>query len=280
MSPAKSARLGHRLSIAGKANMTHSTVPFAQIDDNTSSSPGYAWSRNDIPEQLSSHLAPTGGLGDQPTPGARLAWLRHRYGFGSAAEAARALGMNETTFQHHENGTRIIPLKAAQRYASYFGVEPEAILFGIIDQSTQPKRRPVQVMGVVEGAGDVIDRMMHAHSLPETIPDPRRPEDADAPLLALFVASHQMHPAYRPGNVVYYQALELRFDPTEVQGEDCVVETEEGEQFLCVPYSSGRGQWTLQFYNAPVQTGVRLRRAARVELVQKRHPATAGMFAN
>lgn len=54
---------------------------------------------------------------------------RMRAGYGTAAEAATVLGINEGTYRAHENGSRGIPANAAKRYARLFKVEVNDILF-------------------------------------------------------------------------------------------------------------------------------------------------------
>jgi DNA-binding XRE family transcriptional regulator len=58
------------------------------------------------------------------TQSVRLKFARERKGLGSAAEAARELGVGVSTYRHHENGTRKLKWAAASRYARFFDVEP------------------------------------------------------------------------------------------------------------------------------------------------------------
>ena len=62
---------------------------------------------------------------------------RMRAGYGSAAEAAARLGINEGTYRSHENGSRKIPANSAKRYAALFKIEVNSLLF-------PTKKRPDQ----------------------------------------------------------------------------------------------------------------------------------------
>ena len=52
----------------------------------------------------------------------RLRRARIARGFGTAVEAAHALGVPEQTYSQHENGHRNFPWKRAKDYARFFGV--------------------------------------------------------------------------------------------------------------------------------------------------------------
>ena len=64
------------------------------------------------------------------SPSNRLKKAREVAGFESAPAAARALGVNVTTYAHHENGTRGFKKDSAQQYARRFKVSAEWLLFG------------------------------------------------------------------------------------------------------------------------------------------------------
>lgn len=58
----------------------------------------------------------------------RLKRARIAKGFTTATSAARAYGWTESTYIHHENGTRKITPDAAKRYAKYLGVSAADLL--------------------------------------------------------------------------------------------------------------------------------------------------------
>lgn len=63
-------------------------------------------------------------------PATRLKEAREAAGFGSASEAAEAMGMKVPTYVQHENGTRGYPKAKAERYAAFFRTTPEWLLYG------------------------------------------------------------------------------------------------------------------------------------------------------
>jgi hypothetical protein len=59
-----------------------------------------------------------------------LRFAREKAGFATAKEAAEAMGAPVSTYIGHENGGRGFPATKAQRYASFFRVTPEWLLYG------------------------------------------------------------------------------------------------------------------------------------------------------
>jgi SOS-response transcriptional repressor LexA len=60
----------------------------------------------------------------------RLRQAREAKGYSTAKAAAEAMGVAVPTYIQHENGTRGLPAKRADRYARFFGVRPEWLLYG------------------------------------------------------------------------------------------------------------------------------------------------------
>lgn len=56
-------------------------------------------------------------------PSGRLKWAREKAQFKTASDAARRFHWNENTYRSHENGTRDISRKAANKYAKAFKIE-------------------------------------------------------------------------------------------------------------------------------------------------------------
>lgn len=94
----------------------------------------------EIPRLLAFFDGPAGHLeADRMTEASeRLKALREAAGYRSAADAARKLGWNLTTYSAHENGNRGITAEAAGRYGRAFGVRPEYILFGVNGELGNP----------------------------------------------------------------------------------------------------------------------------------------------
>jgi len=60
----------------------------------------------------------------------RLKQARLKSGYDSAKGAAEAMGVSVPTYIQHENGTRGYPATKAERYARFFRVKPEWLLYG------------------------------------------------------------------------------------------------------------------------------------------------------
>lgn len=60
----------------------------------------------------------------------RLKLARERAGYESAKSAAEAMGVPVATYIQHENGARGFPAARAERYARFFRVTPEWLLYG------------------------------------------------------------------------------------------------------------------------------------------------------
>lgn len=93
------------------------------------------------------------------TPAERLKSARHAAGYGSAAQAAEGLGVPLATYQQHENGIRGFPAGRAERYARFFHVTPEWLLYGRGEEpdgrarepaGMRPVTRYVPVIGTVQ----------------------------------------------------------------------------------------------------------------------------------
>lgn len=65
-----------------------------------------------------------------PTASARLRRAREKSGFTSAKAAAEAMGVPVATYIQHESGIRGFPSSKAERYARFFRVKPEWLLYG------------------------------------------------------------------------------------------------------------------------------------------------------
>ena len=90
----------------------------------------------------------------------RLRTARVAAGYATAKHAAEAMGASVPTYIQHENGTRGYPASRAERYARFFRVSPEWLLYGT---GAAPRQAPsvgddglVPVVGYV-GANSAVD---------------------------------------------------------------------------------------------------------------------------
>jgi transcriptional regulator with XRE-family HTH domain len=72
----------------------------------------------------------------------RLKRAREKSGYSSAKAAAEAMGVSVPTYIQHENGTRGYPASRAARYARFFRVKPEWLLYGKVDADTVTELGP------------------------------------------------------------------------------------------------------------------------------------------
>lgn len=92
-------------------------------------------------ESMTSQLITWARTTDNATIGQRLKQAREQAGFESAADAARFLGVREPTYSSHENGSRGIPLRRAQQYASAYKVNLDWLLTGRGDMKGKDAHR-------------------------------------------------------------------------------------------------------------------------------------------
>lgn len=142
-------------------------------------------------------------------PHERLKLARERAGYESGKAAARAMGVAESTYAGHENGERGIPAGRAQRYAKFFRVPPEWILYGRGDIDDLGAPMPTgmrQVSRMVPVVGTV-----QAGAWSEVYDDQPEPEEAipvylagfeGARLFALRVRGPSMDRYYPEGTMV------------------------------------------------------------------------------
>lgn len=64
------------------------------------------------------------------SPADRLQQARKKAGYETAKSAAEAMGVPVATYIQHENGARGLPATRAERYARFFRVQPEWLLYG------------------------------------------------------------------------------------------------------------------------------------------------------
>lgn len=81
----------------------------------------------------------------------RLKSARERAGYQSAKAAAEAMGIPVATYIQHENGARGYPTDKAQRYARFFRVRPEWLIYGTSNFDKLPMLGPtLYVIGEVQ----------------------------------------------------------------------------------------------------------------------------------
>jgi hypothetical protein len=131
-------------------------------------------------------------------PNERLIAARERL-YASAADAARAMGVPEPTYQAHENGSRGLG-RSAKRYAAFFRVTTDWLL-----GRTAPMRGNQLVIPLTGrvGAGS---RVEYEHDVAELAKGDTIALPGDREIKALVVQGDSQLPRYRDGEIVLYDA--------------------------------------------------------------------------
>lgn len=136
-------------------------------------------------------------------PHHRLKAARERAGYDSARAAATAMGVSPDTYSQHENGTRGFRSKA-ERYARFFRVAPEWLLFG--RGEAEKAAAPIPVNRMVPVLGDVQAGAWHPEPMNDTAPTEHvplvLPGFEGARLFALRVLGPSMNQYYPEGTLV------------------------------------------------------------------------------
>lgn len=168
----------------------------------------------------------------------RLIEARSRLYPGPTA-ASRAFGWPKETLTQHENGTRPLSRKAAEKYAAAFGVGAGWLLYG--DRSNKGSKGPFVRFGGVIGAGQ---QVFPSDQLDGTTEGTIADEDAEA----FEVMGDSMLPLAQPGDVVFFGSPR---PPARLIGRECLVEMIDGMRlFKTIERGSRPGLFDLISYNA------------------------------
>ena len=193
----------------------------------------------------------------------RLRKARIEAGWTSAISFARAHGLNQTSYSHHENGRRRVRPDVAKMYAQILKLPAGTLLYG--EQLHSVPR--VRIVGRIGPEGK-IDPVLSIEGLPQTVvlPDP-------SDMVAHVVCGDELYPAYRNGDIVLHRALDAdNFDLASLHGHECVIEMADGRQLLRQISVQPDGRVTLFAYHAPPMFDQRIVAAAPIEFVQRRLP--------
>lgn len=203
--------------------------------------------------------AMTRGYDMKETPGWRLRKLREAK-YEHAAEAARALGMPESTYQTHENETqgRRFSKSAAEKYAKFFGVTIDYLLTG---KKSGRNHTKIPVVGYI-GAGQEFHPVDdHPPGQGLELVDP--PTGDDGPCVAARIRGNSMHPL-KEGWIIFWNKDEDGV-PDSCLGQLCVVKLEDGRMLVKDLYRGSRtGLYNLVSWNAPLIADAPVEWAQRV----------------
>jgi transcriptional regulator with XRE-family HTH domain len=198
-------------------------------------------------------------MGKGETPGDRLKKLREadRRNFGSAAEAARAMGVNPVTYQAHENNTRGLRRGPAAKYAKFYGTTLDYLL------SARNVRNPtlVPVVGYI-GPGQEL-QLLSGTPASQVLDLVEPPTGEDGPCLAARIQGNSMHPM-KDGWIIFWNKDDKGVPESSI-GQLCVVTLPDGRQLVKELYRGSRaGLYNLASWNAPMIVDVAVATAARV----------------
>jgi transcriptional regulator with XRE-family HTH domain len=171
----------------------------------------------------------------------RLRQARERAGFETASDAARALGLSESTYLGHENGSRGFKAKA-EKYARRFGVSLEWLLTGkqIRAAGRSDEAHDVPLVGFVGPAAQVhfFEKGRSGSRLV------RGPVDSSEETVALEVRGDGLGALFDRW-LLFYDATER---PIKIEnlGKPCVVQLPDGSVLVRkVRRSKSRGLYHL-----------------------------------
>lgn len=191
--------------------------------------------------------------------GRRLARARKEAGFDSAADAARALGMTESTYVGHENGFR--GYKAhADRYAAFFKVNLEWLWSGRGPMKRAGRQKTAHAVGYIGAGSEVVPIDDHeiGAGLEEVDIPPGVPDNS----VVVIVRGDSMYPRYKDGERLFY--IKEERNPAELIGLECVVKLEDGRMYVKDLERGSGGRFDLISHNAPPLRGQAVEWAAPV----------------
>lgn len=186
----------------------------------------------------------------------RLRRAREVAGYGTATDAAAAMGVKIPTYINHENATAGLT-RNGERYARFFRVDYEWLMTGRGAMRPASAEIAVPIDGFV-GAGANVDLIERAAG---DAPLGHVAFPTDGGLGALIVKGESQYPRLLDGEaVIYCRASEL---PSALEDRLAIVQTLAGERLIKTLRRAG-DRWTLESHNAKALHGVELLGAWRV----------------
>lgn len=186
-------------------------------------------------------------------PHQRLQEARIAAGYETAADAARAMGVNPPTYVNHESGERGLS-RAARQYAQFFRVSLDWLLRGKGDmRGRNLSPTVIPVTGLV-GAGAAVEQIgdRAGWDAPDQIELP-----GDGSLAALKISGDSQYPRFMDGEFILYDTRPV--PPKSLLGRYAIVQTVDGRRLVkMLRRGIGEDRWTLWSHNAPAEENVEL----------------------
>lgn len=180
----------------------------------------------------------------------RLKAARVAAKFTSAAAAAKALGVGESTYRAHENGQNDYGPDEAAIYARKFKTNAAYLLTGqAAAADDQPSEMEVAVVGFLGAGGEVLPEFEQAP--PEGFEQVTLPFSVPDDLWAFRVRGTSMLPVFKPDAVIVVYREQKK--PIEsFYGEEAAVRTSEGRRYIkTITRGSRPGTVNLMSFNDP-----------------------------
>lgn len=187
---------------------------------------------------------------------ARLKEARERAGYRSASEAARHFGWKDSTYRHHENGTRGIKPPDMQQYSRAYRVPMDWLVLG-----KKPGTSIIPLVGDV-GPGGVVQLSRETGNV-EGI---QGPPDLKNGAEALRVKGDSMYPRYFEGDIIVYKQP---VPAGEANGHECVVQLQDGQRLIRILHMHN-GMVSLDGINTPPLIDAAISWVAPVAWVKRR----------
>ncbi|RAI42801.1 hypothetical protein CH341_17560 [Rhodoplanes roseus] len=200
------------------------------------------------------------------SPSDRLSRARERAGFATATDAARRHHWNENTYRSHENGSRDLSRKAAEKYAKTFKVSSGWLLYGEGGGVEEHGRlMSVPLVGRV-GAGAITHLFAESQGPFDEID---APEEMTEETVAVEIDGDSLGRFFNRW-VVYYDDVRSPADTTLV-GRLCIVGLADGRVLIKrLARGSRRGVYTLESQFEPPLYDVIVEWASPVKLMRPR----------
>jgi hypothetical protein len=197
----------------------------------------------------------------------RLKQARVAAGYATAAQFARDHGINETSYQHHENGTRRITAETARAYEALLSLTPGSLLHSLLYGEQLPDEPGVPIVGYVTGPGNIFH---FTDSRPESL---KGPSATGRGLVAYRIVGNDLNPAYRDGEHILCKPLGRRkYRLSDLNGIDCVVRLEDGRILLRQIIAQSETTAALIAYSGPATLNQTLLDISPVEQVIRALP--------
>lgn len=134
-----------------------------------------------------------------------------------------------------------------------------------LSETSLDKGKTVPLLGYVGAGAEMF--VFDVHGGDESLEEVDRPQGSNGETVAVQVRGDSMRPAYRNGDLIYYDQQE-NGGLEHLVGDECVVRLADGRTFVKELRMTG-GQYWLHSHNAEPMVGVTIVWAAKVKWVKR-----------